>query len=177
VSRVNDAWRRWLAAAGPWRGWAVCPCLTVPTIARAEGGLHPVQEEGVPVLDEALREPGTALVIDLEPTLGVAMAARASEQGLAHVVLLLPRWPHADAALPTNALVTALRHGARTLTDTPKKNVVFVLDGERRLTLPHRPTGDHRVDNRYDITAGDLPTLAELRQAGMRRVVKIIRAE
>ena len=115
----------------------------------------------------------TAVVIDLEPILGVTAAVNVSARGLAAVVLVLPRWPHAEAVLPTVGLVDTLVDGANTLRTKPgAANVVFVLDGERARSI-RRPAGDPRIDNRYDVSAGDLPNLRQLRAAGIHRVVKV----
>src|SRR5690242_17918704 len=93
-----DAWRRWQRAAGPWVGWAVCPSLMfgAAEIARAPDG------SPLPDVRPLLDRDGTAMVVDLDPLLGVALAAAASRT--AHVVLVLPRWPHADAVLACEAL-------------------------------------------------------------------------
>jgi hypothetical protein len=51
-------------------------------------------------------------------------------------------------------------------------NVVFVLDGDRRHSIT-RGFDDARVDNRYPMTAADLPSLRVLRAAGIQRVIKV----
>src|SRR5205809_2167745 len=59
-------------------------------------------------LETVLGEGATAVVLDLEPAWGVRLAAAASHRRLANVVLVLPRWPHANAVLPCNALIATL---------------------------------------------------------------------
>jgi hypothetical protein len=116
------------------------------------------------------------LVIDLEPALGVRLAADLSRRGLANVVLVLPRWPHEDAVLPTREILGMLLFASRYLETTkPKPNVAFVLDAERQVRIPRRPAADPRVDNRYPLSVSDLPSLATLREGGIRRVVKVTR--
>jgi hypothetical protein len=115
--------------------------------------------------------------MDLDPARGVALAAEASRQRLAHVVLVLPRWPHDDAVLPCDALVATLQSASNRLaTDVRSDNVVFVLDGDRQNPISPRPKHDSRVDNRYDLAPADLPNLAALRAAGIRRVLKLTRS-
>jgi hypothetical protein len=130
----------------------------------------------VPDVAAALAGGPTALVLNLEPIVGVQAAKSLSARGLAAVVLVLPRWPHVEAVLPTARLVEALVHGATDLSTKPTAgNVVFVLDGERTRSM-RRPPGDPRVDNRYDIGVGDLPNLEQLQGAGIRRVVTVTHA-
>ena len=126
-------------------------------------------------MEAALAQGDTALVLDLEPTLGVRVAAQISQRRLAHVVLVLPRWPHPQAVLPPQALLAALLRTAEQLTgqDVQNSNVVFVLDGVRQRSV-ERATNDARVDNRYTLSPHDLPNLATLRAAGVRRLVKVM---
>ena len=175
-----DAWRRWQAAAGPWRGYAVCPslmCFSPEETHLGTSSTGPSPRVGELGDVENLFAPGpTALVVDLDPRMGVRWAADISRQRLAHVVLVLPRWPHVDAVLPCGELVTVLAATSRWLHDVSAPSVVFVLDGERRKTIAPRSKRDEKVDNRYDITAGDLPNLRTLRAAGIQRIVKLTRA-
>jgi len=117
---------------------------------------------------------GAAVVLDLAPVLGVRIAAAVSRQQLAYVVLVLPRWPHAHAVLPVEDLLGTLIAVSPHLRQ-PKtaSNVVFVVDAERQKSI-RRSTSDARVDNRYSLSAADLPDLATLRRAGVRRVVRLV---
>jgi len=129
-------------------------------------------------VEKVLHTAGTAMVVDLEPCLGVRLAAEIYRRGLAHVVLVLPRWPHAEAVLPTNDLLATLLATSRGLAPAEgatRNNVVFVLDGERQRRI-RRPANDVRVDNRYPLLAADLPPLRVLRTAGIQRVVKLTRS-
>jgi hypothetical protein len=168
------AWARWQMAAGPWRGWALCPALTVAT--DGEPAHPPVMPQPIPEqVQAALANPGTALVLDLEPSQGVRIAAAISRRGLAHVALVLPRWPDADAVLPVVDLLAVLVSTSRELRQAEvASNVVFVVDAERQMQIRHQPR-DTRVDNRYALSAGDLPSLATLRRAGIQRIVKVAR--
>lgn len=165
------SWRRWQDAAGPWRGWAVCPALSMPS------PIEPTSTETLPSaelpdLTQVLLRDGTAVVLDLDPVVGVAIAAELSRRRLAHVVLVLPRWPHQDALLPCNVLVSILVRRSSHLGSGAASKVVFVLDGERQKPVRKR-TGDARIDNRYTLAPGDLPNLGVLRRAGIQRIVKI----
>jgi hypothetical protein len=125
-------------------------------------------------MEAIIQHGGAAVLLDLEPLLGVRIAAAVSRQQLAHVVLVLPRWPHADAVLPAHDLVAGLVQTSRYLREpNVTSNVVFVLDADRQ-TSTRRPATDGRVDNRYSLAAGDLPDLATLRRAGIRRVIRLV---
>jgi hypothetical protein len=116
----------------------------------------------------------TLCVLDLDPSLGVQVAAELNRVAVAHAVLLLPRWAYARALLPVDDLLATLVHTARRLprATTRLSSVVFVLDRERSQAV-RRPRGDRRADNRYRLLPGDLPTLATLRQAGIRHILKL----
>ena len=114
----------------------------------------------------------TLLALDLELVTGIHIAAQLSKRGLAHVVLVLPRWPYAEAVLPTDELTRALLDLAPRPRPVATTNVVFVVDAERSATIV-RPRQDRRADNRYRLSPGDLPNLAALRRHGIQRVVKI----
>ena len=175
------AWERWQAAAGPWRGWSVCLPLMAPRAARQPSGLGTTRHvggEATHLTDElapTLSTGGTAVLVDLEPTLGVWLAAELNWRGLAHAVLVLPRWPHGEAVLPTGELTEALIATARRLGRSDHApNVVFVLDADRNQTIARpRRASDERADNRYQLSASDLPNLSALRRAGITRLVKV----
>ena len=177
----RGVWERWQAAAGPWRGWAVCPLLRIPELERA-ATRRPRKPGLTGALYEELRAAlgaagGTAIVLDLEPLVGVEVAARLNSERIAHPVLVLPRWPYAEAILPFDRLLDALTAGARLLTRSAERlaNVVFVLDAERSTPVPRRTAVDRRADNRFRLSSGDLPMLRDLRAGGIGRVVKVTR--
>jgi hypothetical protein len=126
-----------------------------------------------PDLADMLAVGGTAVLLDVEPTLGARMAADANHRGLAHAVLVLPRWPHSQAVLPTDELVGTLEAAASQLKPAGTSNVIFVLDAERQRSLQRR-TPDRRIDNRYAVAVSELPDLATLRAAGIQRVVRVV---
>jgi hypothetical protein len=179
------AWDRWQAAAGSWKGWAVCPALLAPgatspplplgeAISRGEGSGEPQADELAAQLESSLQQRNTLLLLDLEPVLALRIAARLNERRLANAVLVLPRWPYAHAVLPVDRLVRCLiAEAARLTEEAPLHNVAFVLDNQRSCPLPHRTTADPRADNRYRLAVGDLPDLKALRARNIQRVLKL----
>lgn len=173
------AWRRWQAAAGEWSGWGVCPTLLAPEVEQVD----PVPAAASMGRDAAiLRQhvsgalqdaPPTLVLVDLEPTLGVHLAAELNAAGLAHPVLVLPRWPYAHAVLPVDTLLHALLGCALQLTRTPCRHVVFVLDGMRSSAIEDRAVDDARADNRHRLSPADLPRATVLRARGIQRVLKL----
>jgi len=108
-------------------------------------------------------------VLDLQPTLGVQVAARLADA--AHPVLVLPRWPYAEAILPTDELLAILIAEASALPSSRRlPNALFVLDSERSRAIPFREPGDHRADNRFPPASFELPDLATLRARDIRRI-------
>ena len=170
------AWSRWQAAAGPWKGWNVCPLLCAPGAEdiepqRAEcpraaalaGELAPTLQEG-----------GVLVLLELEVSLGVQVAARLNRLRLANAVLLLPLWPYAEAILPVERLLYSLLSESRRLAPEQRlPNVAFVVDAERGRPVFRRSAMDRRADNRYRLSPADLPNLAAMRARGIRHVVKI----
>jgi hypothetical protein len=126
-------------------------------------------------LSPGLDHRGTLLVLDLPAVLGVQVAARLCRRGLAHPLLMLPRWPVPDAFLPSDELVAALLFEARGLrVERRLPHLAVVLDGERERAQPGRPAGDARVDNRARLALELLPTLAALRAAGIQRIQRLV---
>ena len=124
-----------------------------------------------------LLEPGGALcLLELDPLLGVQTAARLT--ALAHPVLVLPRWPYAQAVLPTARLTATLVSESHRLPVAHERrlNVVIVIDAERGRSIPNRPLGDPRADNRHTLTTFELPDLRALRSRGIARIHRCVRA-
>jgi hypothetical protein len=177
------AWDRWQAAAGSWKGWAVCPALLAPGTTgpplplgegRGEGSGEPQADDLVAQLEPSLRHSNTLLLLDLEPVLAVRVAARLNELRVANAVLVLARWPYAQAVLPVDRLVQCLIAEAVRLTEEVQlPNVAFVLDNQRGCALPRRMASDPRADNRYRLSVGDLPDLKALRARTIERVLKL----
>src|SRR6266446_3522805 len=74
------AWRRWQAAAGPWRGWAVCHVLASPEIDGITARETPAPPAAEPLTRELAAQltgtPPTAVILDVEPIVGLHVAAR-----------------------------------------------------------------------------------------------------
>jgi hypothetical protein len=174
-------WARWQAAAGPWQGWSVCPSLLAPEATHiapvAARAVRPTAKRLADYLAGSMREgEGILALLDLEPVLGVHVAAQLNQWHLANAVLVLPRWPYRHAILPVDGLLHALvTLATRLSTEARLPNVVFVCDASRSRPVPNRPTPDARADNRYRLLASDLPNLATLRAHGIRRIEKISR--
>jgi len=176
------AWLRWQRAAGPWQGFSQCPPVLSPFVddvipRRTRGRRRAVQLAAS--LAETLSAGGVLCLLDLEPTLGVRIAAQLSRAQLAHPVLVLPRWPYADALLASNALLHTLLEESRRLPNVDRRldNVAVVLDAHRALLVPDRRRDDQRADNRHTLSIFDLPNLATLRARGIRRIVRLTHAD
>src|SRR4029450_12588142 len=121
----------WQLAAGPWQGWTVCPALLSPEfedVPARRARRHPLAERLAERIKPLFEADGTLCVLDLEPELGIQVAARLAS--LAHPVLLLPRWPYAHAVLPVDRLLATIVAEAQHLPREPERhaNVVFVVD-------------------------------------------------
>jgi hypothetical protein len=176
LSAAHRAWERWLAAAGAWKGWTVCPALVAsPRVDTPRMVTDPPDASAcAAALGARLTGGGVLVVLDLDPVLGARVAARLNAAGLANAVLVLPRWPYEQAVLPTEDLVRVLIAEARRLSDQPAlPNVVLVLDAERSRSIAARPQRDRRADNRYRLAPPDLPDLAALRARGIRQILKV----
>jgi hypothetical protein len=168
-------WQRWLAAAGPWQNFLVCPALLSPeleALPTIRPRTHPHAAPFARAIQPLLEPGDTLCVLDLEPSLGVQIAARLAAH--AHPVLILPRWPYPEALLPSEELVASLCAGARLL-PPPRRltSVVLVLDAERSQPMPDRASSDPRADNRHALPVFDLPNLATLRTRGIQRVHRV----
>jgi hypothetical protein len=177
VLRVRQrAWSRWQAAAGPWKLWSVCPLLCVPDADDIEprAAEHPRAAALATELASTVQKGGVLVLLDLEPNLGVQVAARLNALRLANTVLLLPRWPYREALLPVERLLHSLLSESRRLApEQPLPNVAFVLDADRAAPEMGRSAVDRRADNRYRLSPADLPNLATLRASGIRFVDKL----
>jgi hypothetical protein len=95
---------------------------------------------------------------------------------VAHPVLVLPRWPYAEAVLPCADLLACLLAASRTLPRPAPEHlpsVLFVLDAKRNTPLRNRGPGDRRADNRYHSATLDLPDLRALRARGIQRIHRV----
>jgi hypothetical protein len=179
VRDLARAWERWQAAAGPWQGWSMSPLLLAHDAhRRTPREDQPRTRRAFAIADElaaSLRDGGSGILLDLEPVLGVHVAAQLNERQLAHAVVVIPRWPYAEAVLPTDELIGTLIAQSKRLSASPDlRNVAFVLDAQRNTSIAPRPPTDSRADNRYRLAVVDLPSLAQLRASGIQRVLKVM---
>jgi hypothetical protein len=185
LTEARATWRRWQAAAGPWQGWMICPTLQSPEISditprptpsAVRPRAHEIAAELERSFDERVvkkPEERTLLLLDLEPVLGIHVAARLNRAGVANVVLAMMRWPYVDAVLPVDTLLYALRSHSHGLVDRPLRHVAFVLDADRSRPLPDRPRFDRRADNRYRLSPFELPDLTTLEAQGVTSILKL----
>src|SRR4051794_4204819 len=75
-SARDRALARWLAAAGPWRHWTICPTLM------ADGPIGTTRLADLQIPD--LHTQNTLFLLDLEPLVGVSVAAHLSATHQAH---------------------------------------------------------------------------------------------
>lgn len=154
------------------------PGWLLPVGGHPQPGVGGAHDERVTRLTATLRTllagPPSLVVLDTAPALGVRAAAALARLGACHPLLLLPRWPYANAVLPAAPLLAALVDEARAL---PRQLVapsaLLVLDGERQVPLPGRPPDDPRADNRFDLWPEDLPDAPALLGLGVSRVVDL----
>lgn len=171
-------WARWQAAAGPWQGWTICPALFAPEVDEIiPSPRQPRQAARLANHLASTLSSGTLVLLDLDPVLGVHVAAALNQWRLANAVLVLPRWPYRQAILPVDGLLHALITQSRRLAPeaAAMPNVVFVCDADRARSIAHRSPADARADNRYRLLLGDLPDLRALRARGISRVEKLSR--
>ena len=172
------AWLRWQAAAGPWVGWCVCPLLAAPDAdgVDARASHRPADTSLADDLRQTISPGGVLVLLDLQPEHGIHIGVSLNAQRLAHVVLVLPRWPYRQAILPADRLLhVLLSHSTHLRADVELANVVFVLDADRVRCVPRRRAMDPRADNRYQLSPIDLPDLAALRSRGIQRILKVAR--
>ncbi|HEV7664776.1 MAG TPA: hypothetical protein VGQ62_14670 [Chloroflexota bacterium] len=180
MSVAHRAWRRWQDAAGPWQGWGVCPALVAPgseaiTPQRPRGDIAARANALATDLAATLASSGATLVLaDLAPSLGVSLAAQLYGRGLAHPLLVLPRWPYADAVLPLGELLyTLVELAPRAGASLHASHVCLVIDAERERAVPNRSKRAASADNRYRLVPYDLPDLAALRARDVQRIVRL----
>jgi hypothetical protein len=179
LAAARRAWHRWQDAAGPWQGWSICPALLSPELENLPRRAPPPPETAIRLAEAItpLLEPGGALcLLELDPLLGVQTAARLT--ALAHPVLVLPRWPYAQAVLPTARLAATLVAESHRLpvASARRPNVVIVIDADRARPINGRRPSDPRADNRHTLTTFELPDLRALRSRGIARIHRCIRA-
>jgi hypothetical protein len=156
----------------------MCPTLLAPDVEevtpRRTGASASVAASLASGLESTLRQGGALVIVDLDPVLGVQLAALWSQRRLANAVLVLPSWPYQQATLPVDGLLHALvAHAHRLGPPEDLPNAAFVLDARRGQRIVGRPPSDPRADNRYQLAVSDLPDLHALRTRGIRQLVKL----
>lgn len=120
-----------------------------------------------------LTEPGTCLLLDLHPVVGISIAGALCGEGLARPLLLLPRWPYGLAVLDSAQPLWALNEFAPHPIDQVRGNVCIVIDAQRQIGGAARQSERAQVDNRYRLSTLDFPSLNDLRAREIRRIVRL----
>lgn len=181
LSAARRTWERWLTAAGPWRLWSVCPLLLSPEIEMIEPrppapGLRARAERLADALASTLPQTPTLLLADLDLTLGIDLASTLYARRLAYPLLVVPRWPYAEAVLDASVPVWVLTRAApdATSVDAACRHLCVVLDADRESTVLARSRRHATTaDNRYQLGPQLLPALSDLRARGIERVVRL----
>ncbi|GAC1314813.1 MAG: hypothetical protein NVSMB2_04900 [Chloroflexota bacterium] len=178
LSQGQRIWERWLAAAGTWQGWSMCPLLVSPGIEDVEphAPSHRLHERARHLREEVqleLAESGTCLLLDLDPVVGISIAGALCDEGVARPLLLLPRWPYCSAVLDAPQSLWALTEFAPHPVDHIRANVCIVIDAQRQTGDVAKKNKRGQVDNRYRLSALDFPSLNELRAREIRRILRL----
>jgi hypothetical protein len=181
-----DALRRWQLSPGDaWSPYAKYTLLTAldvvpetaelpdPTrleeVGRASFAGQQLALNGIP--------PYTLFVVDLRGAASVAFGVALSRTSQEPVSLVptFNNWPGDDELIPAEETLAALAMmwprppAAQQDVSTP----VFLLDAWR-LAYRFDDPGDETYDNRYILTAGDLPDVETLRARGIEQVVYVV---
>lgn len=179
LNQARRIWESWLAAAGTWQGWSVCPLLSSPEIDAIEPRppsttTQRITAELTEKIQSELSDSATCLLVDLDPPIGISMAGALYAGGFARPLVLLPRWPYASAILDAREPLWALSQSVpRGVVHIPSGNVCIVIDAQRQSSVPTDRRNSRRVDNRYQLMPHDFPSLSDLRARGIRRIVRL----
>ena len=148
--------------------------VPLPDVARLE--VVGQAQEAAALVASAGLPPDAMWVVDLRGAASVAFAATLKRQAREMVapVLTFNNWPASDEVVPAEEALAALvswHPGATETADNARP--VFVLDSWR-LAFRFDPVEDDTTDNRYMLSAGDLPDAAALRAQGITRVVYVV---
>lgn len=119
--------------------------------------------------------PDMMVMLDLRGVESVmfASAMSASPQRIAPV-LTFNNWPAQNEVIPAEETLAALISAPpRMPAPGQRATPVFLLDAWR-LAFKQDPIGKEQVDNRYLLTAADLPDAAKLRAEGISRVLYVV---
>jgi len=182
-----DALRRWmLPPADPWASYAKYTLLTALSEAPQVADLPDVESlgevrracvAGARVAAWGL-PPDTIWVVDMRGAASVAFGTELSSLAHAGAVSLVPtfnNWPARDEIVPAEETLAALATRSPPLPDFAGQATqpVFLLDAWR-MAHRHDQPSDEAYDNRYALSAGDLPDAAALRARGIRRAVYVV---
>ncbi len=168
------AYRQWRVAAGSLADYV----LPAPFLAPWEpAGSLPTARGATAMAGELSRRagPGTALILEATPRLGLAVGRRLRASGWT-VAPLFGRWPAPRAVLPVERLTGWLARTAEGVAGplvapgASPRHLCLLLDAERARRVSER-TLRHRFDNRYEYATFLLPPPARLRQWDVARIL------
>ena len=183
VPTFREVSARWLLPANnPWSPYQKTTLLAALDESEGIISLPPIEDlDGVEDAREAANTvatvglpPDTMWVVDLRGAASVAFGAVLSTGSREPVapVLTFNNWPAQREIVPaeeTLAALVSMEPRRPNVTGRP----VFLLDAWR-LAFRDEPPNDDRTDNRYMLTAADLPAADMLLSVGIRRVLYVV---
>jgi hypothetical protein len=176
LSTTRRAWHRWQACAGVWQGWTICPTLLAPEVEEVIPRVvrRPAARTLAATVADGLESGGVLVLLDLEPILGVHVAALLNQWHVANGVLVLPRWPYRQAILPGRRSGHALVGQTRRLTSrTPAERRVRPRRGTQPAGAAALRPVTPRADNRYRLRSCRSARSGRPRARGIRQVRKL----
>jgi hypothetical protein len=188
TATVSDRWR--LPTEDPWGRYSKVTLLTSLDSMAPDSELPDVRDLEVvrEAADAAHHVAQTALpkgvlwLVDLRGAASVAFGAALSLRASAPVspVLTFNNWPDASGMVPAEETLAGCVQFAPKI-DRPlgdgrealERHPVFMLDSWR-LAYRDEEVDDDTYDNRYALTAADLPSPETLREAGITRVMYVV---
>jgi hypothetical protein len=184
VPARSDAMAQWqLPADSPWSAyqkltllsaldetpqtWELPDVEALPEVSSARAAARAVAAAGLPA--------DTAWFVDLRGAASIAFARALGETGTAQlaVVPTFNHWPAEDEMIPAEETLAAMVRMPPSRAIAPGAHPMFLLDSWR-LSSKSEEVDEETYDNRYALTAGDLPTAEALWAQGIRRVVYMV---
>jgi hypothetical protein len=186
LSARDTTMRRWqLPPSDPWAPYAKYTLLsaldpspqevelpdvtTLDDVQRAATAGRQIAANGIPA--------NTMFVVDLRGAASVAfgVALSAASRQPVSLVPTFNNWPGQDELVPAEETLAALATMSprQPEDDGSVTTPVFLLDAWR-LAYRYEDPGEDTYDNRYILTAGDLPDADTLRARGIERVVYVV---
>jgi hypothetical protein len=143
--------------------------MSLDVVPRAQAAARQVAADGLPA--------DTMWIVDMRGAASVAFGVTLSQAAREQVSLVptFNNWPAEDELVPAEETLSALATMAPKLPDETAgaTRPVFLLDAWR-LAYRFDDPGDDTYDNRYILSASDLPDVETLRANGIRRVLYVV---